>query len=149
MEFKINIFVLNLAAQFKFHDSVYTKGKKKGLDQWGGYRNKLKESKILIPTDLFNHGVTKESFKDLKSAEFATAEEINKRLADNNTKGYSVLVAYTSPMGRYFNVIDLTSGDYLLFLNLGGRFQDGMTGDPKVIDDKAVKSGIETINESK
>jgi len=56
-------------------------------------------------------------------------------------------VAYTSPAGRYFNIIDLTTGDYNYLYYFMDPFKDGMAKSPSKIDDKAVKRAIKKMYE--
>lgn len=148
VKFKTTIAVLNLNAQIKFHDSVYAQGKSKGLNFWNGFKGeRLKNTIVLVPTEHLSNGVSKESFQGISKVEFESFQDINKRLAENKTAGYSVLVAYTSPAGRYFNIIDLTTGDYNYLYYFKDPFKDGMTGSPSKIDDKAVQKAIKKMYE--
>lgn len=148
IQFKTTIAIMNLNAQLKFHDSVYLSSKKhKWINDWTGFKgNRLAQSKILIPNEHLSNGVSKESFNGLGNFDFVSFQEINKRLDANDTKGYSVLVAYSSPMGRYFNIIDLFTGDFIYFYDFNDAFTSGAIGMPSKIDDKAVKQAIKELN---
>ena len=147
MKYKINLTLLNLAAQVKFLDNAYKENKTKGINSWEGYKERLKTTKILIPKEYLSNGITKNAFKKIKKYEIVPLEDINKRILENNTKGYSVLNTYISPAGSFFNIIDLETGDYIYRHDFGMAFGKGMVGKPDKISDKDLIKIIDKMND--
>jgi hypothetical protein len=146
-KYKINLAVLSFAAQVKFLDNAFTENKTKGLNSWEGFKERLKTTTILIPKEYLSNGLTKNAFKKIGKYEIVPLADIAKRLAENNTKGYSVLNTYKSIIGSFFNIIDLETGDYIFRHDFGSAFEKGMIGSPGKISDKEIIKIIDKMIE--
>ncbi|PBQ34659.1 hypothetical protein CNR22_23745 [Sphingobacteriaceae bacterium] len=139
------IAVMNLCAQLRQYEEVIITKEYGDFLKFEGYTQKIKTTTILIPTEYLQNGITKNAFKKLPKHEFLSLAEIAKRIADGKTKGYAIFTGYVAIPGRFLNIIDLDTGDYLFYKELGGGYVAGGTSMPDKLTDKDIIKALEKI----
>lgn len=143
---RMDILVLNLNAQFKFLDSSYANGfKLLQMMRWEGFKDRLKTTTILIPTEYIANGLTKNAFSRIPKKEFVSLKDIDTRLSEKKGKGYSLLTQYVSVSGGRFNIIDLETGDFIYFDGFDMAFHGGLSGKEERVNDSDMMKFIKKM----
>ena len=145
LKYKCVIAIMNLCAQLKMLEPAIA-NKDRSYLSFDGYKEKLKTTTVLIPKEYLTNGLTKNAFKKLPKHEFVSLEEINKRIMDKNTKGYAVLNTYrTIESGSFLNIIDIDTGDFLLYREFGFVTMKGNVSKQEKVTDKDIIKELEKL----